>query len=115
MAQPRWCPADSKQSCSTKNACAYARCPPQLKSLEHLLKRIAQWLQVYPDLRNIRDISALVAVDVIKAAAEDEMVANRELKARLPRGNAAVLRWVKRQMYWPEYRSLVFMPVGVNE
>jgi hypothetical protein len=69
---------------------------------------------VYPDLANIRSISAHVAVEVIKAAAVDEMVA-AEPRSRLTRGDAAALRWVKRNMYWPKYKSVVFMPVGVNE
>ena len=51
---------------------------------------------------------------MIKAAAEDEMVTG-ELLQRLTRGDEATLRWVRRHMYVPKYRSIVHMPVGVNE
>ena len=53
-------------------------------------------------------------LQVIKAAAEDEMVTG-ELLQRLTRGDEATLRWVRRHMYIPKYRSIVHMPVGVNE
>ena len=40
---------------------------------------------------------------------------NGELLHRLTRGNEATLRWIRRHMYVPMYKSLVHMPVGVNE
>ena len=70
---------------------------------------------VYPDLANIRNISACVAVDVIKAAAADGMVGSDGAAEHLSRGDDALKRWVKRHMYVPQYKSLVHMPVGVNE
>lgn len=69
---------------------------------------------VYPDLANIRAISAKVAVEVIKAAAEDEMVHGNVLKP-LHKGDDSLMRWVRKHMYYPEYKSMVFMAVGVNE
>lgn len=69
---------------------------------------------VYPDLANIRDISAMMAVEVIKAAAEDDMVRG-PAAAKLGKGDDALLQWVKKHMYRPEYGSLVHLPVGVAE
>lgn len=69
---------------------------------------------VYPDLANIRDISLTVAVEVIKAAAEDDMVSG-PAAAKLGKGDAALRRHLHRRMYQPAYKSLVFLERGVNE
>ena len=53
-------------------------------------------------------------MQVIKAAAEDDMLSG-ELLHRLTRGDDAVMRWIRRHMYTPAYKSLVHMPVGVSE
>lgn len=69
---------------------------------------------VYPDLAHIRRISAHMAVEVIKAAAEDDMV-HGPAAAKLGKGDDALRRWVHKHMYSPEYRSIVSLPVGVAE
>lgn len=69
---------------------------------------------VYPDLANIREISARVAQEVIKTAASDGIARGPCLRA-IEKGDAALAAWVKTHMYFPEYKSVVFMPVGVNE
>lgn len=69
---------------------------------------------VYPDLAAIRNISAHMAVEVIKAAAEEDMV-HGPAAAKLGKGDDALLRWVQKHMYSPEYRSIVNLPVGVAE
>lgn len=64
----------------------------------------------------IRDISAAVAVAVIKAAAADGHVREEGALRRLSQGDARLLHWVKRHMYSPfEYSSLAYRPPGVGE
>jgi malic enzyme len=70
---------------------------------------------VYPNLSNIRHISATVACEVIKAAAEADMVRNSDASLHLSKGDDSLKRWVARSMYTPSYKSMVHMPVGVNE
>jgi malic enzyme len=72
-------------------------------------------LAVYPYLGNIRHISAVVACEVIKCAAEADMVRNTDASNRLAKGDDSLKHWVLRSMYTPSYKSLVHMPVGVNE
>lgn len=63
--------------------------------------------RVYPTMKRIREISRRVAVEVIKAAADEGRIANHGAIRALSRGGDALLRYVKGHMYFPEYRSLV--------
>jgi malate dehydrogenase (oxaloacetate-decarboxylating)(NADP+) len=69
---------------------------------------------VYPDLANIRMISAHMAVEVIKAAEGEGRLGDRA-RSRLALGDAKLLKWVQKHMYYPAYKSVVYLPVGVNE
>jgi malic enzyme len=63
--------------------------------------------RVYPNMRSIRAISLRVAVEVIKAAAEEGRLANQAALRALGFGEAALEDFVRGQMYVPEYSSLV--------
>lgn len=79
------------------------------ESLAALLtpEELAQ-VQVYPDFGRIREISVRVAVEVMKAAAEEGHLANTSaLRALSADGDAGLASFVRRQMYVPEYCSLV--------
>jgi malic enzyme len=69
---------------------------------------------VYPNLANIRTISKHMALEIIKAAAEEDMV-DGPAAARLAKGDNALLKWIGKHMYQPEYKSVVYLPVGVAE
>lgn len=63
--------------------------------------------QVYPDLHDIRKISCHVAEEVIKAAHEEGNVINQLLIQALEKGDKELRRYIKSNMYWPEYKPLV--------
>lgn len=64
----------------------------------------------------IRELSAAVAVAVIKAAAAEGHVRNEGALRRLKQGDARLLHWVQKHMYSPtEYASLAYRPPGVGE
>ncbi|GAX78923.1 hypothetical protein CEUSTIGMA_g6362.t1 [Chlamydomonas eustigma] len=69
---------------------------------------------VYPRLSDIREISAKVAMEVIKAAGTQGIVRGKA-KEKLERGEEILLKWIKGNMYQPHYASLVQLPVGVAE
>ena len=50
---------------------------------------------VYPGLANIRDISATMATEVIKAAAEEGRVKSLEALGKLAKGDEALTEWIK--------------------
>ncbi|MEW5298947.1 MAG: hypothetical protein WDW36_002016 [Sanguina aurantia] len=64
---------------------------------------------VYPALKDIRDISATIATEVILAAADEGLVRGPALIA-LKSGKEALKRWVVKMMYLPHYNSLNFLP-----
>lgn len=72
---------------------------------------------VYPRVKAIREISAAVAVAVIKAAAEDQHAREESALWRLAHGgDARLLHWVKKHMFSPfEYASLAYRPPGIGE
>lgn len=70
---------------------------------------------IYPRLSDIRDISTQVAVEVIKAAAAEDLVRDRSCRERLYQGHDRLLQWVRGMMYLPVYSSLVELPRGVQE
>jgi malate dehydrogenase (decarboxylating) len=63
--------------------------------------------RVFPSMENIRSISAKVACEVIKAAADEGHVNNTFLIRALARGEEELMKYVQGHMYKPEYRSLV--------
>lgn len=69
---------------------------------------------VYPRLKDIREISARVALEVMKAAAVEGRLRGKA-KERLERSEESVLKWIRGKMYHPGYASLVQLPVGVGE
>lgn len=69
---------------------------------------------VYPRLDNIRDISAHVAMEVIKTAAREGRAKGRALE-RLSKSDDALKAWIRSRMFTPQYSSLVHLPVGVEE
>ncbi|KAI8465581.1 MAG: NAD malic enzyme [Monoraphidium minutum] len=71
---------------------------------------------VYPRIKAIREISAAVAVAVIKAAAAEGAVRDEGALRRLRQGDERLLGWVQKHMYSPtEYVSLAYRPPGVGE
>lgn len=71
---------------------------------------------VYPRIKAIREISAAVAVAVIKAAALEGHVRNEQASRRLKQGDARLLNFVQKHMFNPtEYASLAYRPPGVGE
>lgn len=63
--------------------------------------------QVFPNMRNIRDISLHIACETIKAAAEEGHLANPSLIRALGKGEDCLRRYVHNRMFYPEYKSLV--------
>ncbi len=63
--------------------------------------------QVYPDLHDIRRVSCHVAAEVIKAAYDEGNVTNSTLIRALRKGDNELIRFIKANMYWPEYQPLV--------
>jgi malate dehydrogenase (decarboxylating) len=63
--------------------------------------------QVYPDLHDIRKVSCHVAGEVIKAAHEEGNVVNHALIRAIEKGDTELTRYIKSNMYWPEYKPLV--------
>jgi len=49
--------------------------------------------RVFPDLRNIRDISLHIAMEVIKAAADEGLVANPSALRAMGKGDKALRRY----------------------
>lgn len=70
---------------------------------------------VYPNLKDIREITAKVALEVIKQAAEEGKVKNKSALDRLERGDAKTMAWINGNMFSPQYASLVQVPEGVAE
>jgi malic enzyme len=70
---------------------------------------------VYPCLKDIREITAKVAAEVIKQAAEEGRVRNKFALERLQRGDAKLIAWIEGSMFKPSYASLVQVPIGVDE
>ncbi|KXZ49163.1 hypothetical protein GPECTOR_23g9 [Gonium pectorale] len=71
---------------------------------------------VYPSLRGIRAISAAVALAVCTAADREDRLGGPAAEALEGRGGpAALLNFIVRSMYWPDYKSLVPLPRGVEE
>ena len=72
---------------------------------------------VYPRISEIREISAAVAVAVIRAAAEEDHVREDNALWRLRHGGAErLLRWVKKHMYNPfKYTPIAYRPPGIGE
>ncbi|KIY96415.1 hypothetical protein MNEG_11550, partial [Monoraphidium neglectum] len=65
---------------------------------------------------SIREISAAVAVAVIRAAASDGHLHSEEAREALAEGGAELLSWVTKSMYSPqEYGSLTYRPPGIGE
>lgn len=63
--------------------------------------------QVYPDLHDIRKVSCHVAAKVIKSAYDEGNVANSSLIRAIEKGDDELTRYIKGNMYWPEYQPLV--------
>lgn len=69
---------------------------------------------VYPRLENIRDITAHVALEVIKTAAAEGRLRGRAAD-KLARSEARLLDYINESMFNPAYTSLVPLPVGVHQ
>lgn len=67
-----------------------------------------------PSLQNIRDISARVAAEVMKAAAAEGHL-GEEAAAHLAKGDAALVAWVRKAMFVPQYASIGYLPPGIGE
>ncbi|KAG1681504.1 hypothetical protein FOA52_014010 [Chlamydomonas sp. UWO 241] len=74
---------------------------------------LAQGL-VYPQLSDIRQISARIAASVIKAAAEEGKARGKALE-KIQMGDEQLMLWLRRKMFEPKYASLVQLPVGVMQ
>ena len=75
---------------------------PKLISKDELHKG-----RVFPDLKNIREISLNVACEVVKAAADEGQLSNPWLIKALAHSEERLKRCIQSHMWWPEYRSLV--------
>ena len=63
--------------------------------------------RVFPSMENIKSISAHIACEVIKAAADEGHISNTFLIRALGKGEEELRKYVQSHMYKPEYRSLV--------
>jgi malic enzyme len=88
---------------------AAAEALPKMLTLDDHRRRA-----VYPNLADIREISIHVALEVIKAAAEDDMVSG-PAAVKLMKGDDALRKHIRKHMYKPVYKSIVFLERGVNE
>jgi len=68
--------------------------------------------QAYPKLNNIREISAKIALEVIKEADKNGQV-HGKAAVKLALGDAALMHYIKHSMYNPQYASLVHRPEAV--
>lgn len=71
--------------------------------------------RVYPDIMQIRDISAQVALRVQLQAAEEGILRGTALAKLESKGKQHLLNWIKDNMYDPQYRALIHLPQGVME
>lgn len=65
-------------------------------------------------LQNIREISARVAAEVIKAAGEEGHLGD-EAAAQLAKGDEALMAWVRKAMFVAQYASIGYLPPGIGE
>ena len=63
--------------------------------------------KVFPNMRNIREISLHIACETIKAAAEEGHINNPALIRALGKGEESLRRYIRNRMFYPEYKSLV--------
>lgn len=71
---------------------------------------------VFPRIKSIRQISAAVAVAVIKAAAADGHLGCPAVKEALSEGDHVLLHHVEKSMYSPkDYGTLAYRPPGIGE
>lgn len=70
---------------------------------------------VYPNLAGIRDISTMIALEVIKQAGAENRIKSPKALEMLKKGDAKAIAWIKACMFVPTYSSLVQLPVGVYE
>ena len=71
---------------------------------------------VYPQLDNIRDISAHVALATMRQAVACGTCKNDRLKSLLMRKSTEeMIAWIRTKMYKPLYGPIVQLPPGINE
>lgn len=71
---------------------------------------------VYPGLDKIRELSAYVAVKVMRRAHIEELVTDQKALRKLNTlSDDELLLWVKSKMYVPTYGPIVTLPPGINE
>eukprot|EP00697_Spironema_sp_BW2_P015261 gnl/Spiro4/6026_TR3090_c0_g1_i1.p1 gnl/Spiro4/6026_TR3090_c0_g1~~gnl/Spiro4/6026_TR3090_c0_g1_i1.p1 ORF type:complete len:633 (-),score=98.38 gnl/Spiro4/6026_TR3090_c0_g1_i1:76-1974(-) len=81
--------------------------------------------RVYPQLKNIRDISVRVAYEVMKCAINEglhdstseayRMFAEPEPHAAGRNSEQAIMDFVYRRMFVPDYNDIVYLPPGIME
>lgn len=74
-----------------------------------------QWLTSGVFLGVRRDISARVALAVILKAEAQGLLHNPKAQKELQSGQDALLKWIRRNMFFPKYTNLVELPIGVME
>eukprot|EP00887_Chlorella_sp_A99_P002937 scaffold24.g2937.t1 len=63
--------------------------------------------RVYPDLNKIRDISLAIAVETMRAAADEGHVHNPSALMALARCDETLRAYIASHMYYPKYTRLV--------
>lgn len=70
--------------------------------------------RVYPNMHKIRDISLNVALETMKAAAEEGHLHNDIAMRELSKGDEYLRRYIHKHMYWPAYTNLQPPPPGYS-
>eukprot|EP00811_Abedinium_folium_P001199 NODE_11097_length_1308_cov_4.927180.p1 GENE.NODE_11097_length_1308_cov_4.927180~~NODE_11097_length_1308_cov_4.927180.p1 ORF type:complete len:270 (-),score=93.94 NODE_11097_length_1308_cov_4.927180:299-1108(-) len=65
--------------------------------------------RLYPGIKHIRKISHFVACEVLRQAAKEGLVRRSKCLEELERGDDALADFVRREMYVPEYKPLVYV------
>lgn len=71
--------------------------------------------RVYPRLERIRDISLVIAREVMKTAFEEGHLHNDVAMREMARGDSALDSYIRDSMYNPEYGTIIKLPRGVEE
>ncbi|PSC74934.1 malic enzyme [Micractinium conductrix] len=66
--------------------------------------------RVYPNMHKIRSISLNVALETMKAAAEEGHLHNENAMRELSRGDENLRNYIHKHMFWPQYSNLI--PAG---
>jgi malate dehydrogenase (decarboxylating) len=71
--------------------------------------------RVYPNMHKIREISLNVALETMKAAAEEGHLHNDVAIRELAKGDEYLRRYIQKHMYWPGYTNLQPPPPGYSD